>query len=109
MNEPLYELTVNFKGLTDEGARGLALWIVSSPETAHMTYWMSKAEAEDEDETEREEQIATAKWLNNGPVPTDSPGEYVNTWQCNNCGKIVTSKTACCPGCEARMEVDTNE
>jgi hypothetical protein len=50
MNEPLYELTVNFKCLTDEGARDLALWIVSSPETAHMIYWMSKAEAEDEPE-----------------------------------------------------------
>lgn len=55
MNEPLYELTVNFKGLTDEGARGLALWIVSSPETAHMIYWMSKAEAEDEPEVSGDE------------------------------------------------------
>lgn len=50
MNEPLYDLTVNFKNLTDEGARGLALWIASSPETAHMIYRMSKAEAEDEPE-----------------------------------------------------------
>lgn len=48
MTEPLYDLTVNFKNLTDEGARGLALWIVSSPETAHMIYWMSKAEPEGE-------------------------------------------------------------
>lgn len=55
MTEPLYDLTVNFKNLTDEGARGLALWIVSSPETAHMIYWMSKAEAEDEPEVSGDE------------------------------------------------------
>lgn len=55
MSEPLYDLTVNFKNLTDEGARDLALWIVSSPETAHMIYWMSKAEAEDEPEVSGDE------------------------------------------------------
>lgn len=50
MSEPVYELTVNFKGLTDEGVRMLQEWIISSSETAHMVYWMSKAEQEDEPE-----------------------------------------------------------
>lgn len=50
MSEPLYELTVNFKDLTDEGARFLTKWVISSPETEHMVYWISKAEQEDEPE-----------------------------------------------------------
>lgn len=46
-----------------------------------------------------------AKWINDGAISTDTPGEYVGVWKCSNCGKIVTSKTAYCPGCAARMEV----
>jgi len=103
MNEPLYDLTVNFRNLTDEGARGLVSWIVSSPETAHMTYWMSKTEADDsEDETKRTEQIA--KWEIDGGIPTGTPGEYVAAWKCSNCGKTKTAKTEYCPECGARME-----
>lgn len=49
-NEPLYDLTVNFKNLTDYGARILADWIINAPETVHMTYWISKEEHEDDDE-----------------------------------------------------------
>lgn len=47
MSEPLYELTVSFKGLTDDFVRVLQEWIISSPETTHMVYWMSKEEQED--------------------------------------------------------------
>jgi rubrerythrin len=50
-----------------------------------------------------------AKWIDRGGIPTGNPGEYVASWECINCGKIVTEKTAYCPGCGARMEVDTNE
>lgn len=103
MSEPLYELTVNFKDLTDYGVRALQEWIISSTETAYLVYWMSKAEQEDDGETERTEQIA--KWINHGGIPTGNPGEYVASWECMNCGKIVTAKTAHCPGCGARMEV----
>ena len=47
----------------------------------------------------------TAKWINDGAIPTDNQGEYVSAWKCSNCGKIFTAKTAYCPGCGARMEV----
>lgn len=53
--------------------------------------------------SERTEQIA--KWVNNGAIPTNNPGEYVAVWKCSNCGKIITEKTAYCPDCGARMEV----
>ena len=88
--KPLYDLTVNFKNLTDEGARGLALWILSSPETAHMIYWMSKAEAEDDGETER-----TGHWTET------EPGFY----ECSACRNTQIDKTDFCPDCGARMEV----
>lgn len=52
---------------------------------------------------EQIEQIA--KWEDDGVIPTDNPGEYVAVWKCSNCGKIITAKTARCPGCGARMEV----
>ena len=52
---------------------------------------------------ERTEQIA--EWINDGAIPTGSPGEYVAAWKCSNCGKIITAKTAYCPDCGARMEV----
>lgn len=102
MSEPLYELTVNFKDLTDEGARFLLKWIASSPETEHMVYWINKEEQEDNGETERTERIA--KWINHGGISTGNPGEYVASWECMNCGRISTSKTAYCPGCGSRME-----
>ena len=47
----------------------------------------------------------TAKWIDHGGIPTDNPGEYVASWECINCGKIVTEKTAYCPGCGAPMKV----
>ena len=52
---------------------------------------------------ERTKQIA--KWINDGAIPTDNPGEYVAAWKCSNCGKISTSKTVYCPSCGAKMEV----
>ena len=52
--------------------------------------------------SERTEQIA--KWTRDGGIPTGNPGEYVAAWNCSNCGKIFTAKTAYCPGCGARME-----
>ena len=103
MSEPLYELTVNFNGLTDEDARRLTNWIVSSPRTEHTVYWISKEKQEDDGETERTERIA--KWINHGGIPTGNPGEYVASWECTDCGKISTTKTAYCPGCGSRMEV----
>ena len=51
-DEPLYELTVHFEHLTDDGVRRLAEWIISSPETVHMTYWMSKQDQEEEEPEE---------------------------------------------------------
>ena len=107
MSEPLYELTVNFKDLTDEDARYLTNWIVSSPRTEHTVYWISKEKQEDDGETEQTERIA--KWIDAGAIPTDNPGEYVCTWKCSNCGKTSMSKTAYCPGCGARMEVNGDE
>ena len=47
----------------------------------------------------------TAKWIDHGGITTDNPGEYVASWECINCGKIVTKKTAYCPGCGAPMKV----
>ena len=107
MNEPLYELTVHFKDLTGEEARFLTKWIASAPETEHMVYWISKAEREDDVETERTEQIA--KWIDHGAIPTGNPGEYVASWECSKCGKIITAKTAYCPDCGARMEVSGDD
>ena len=52
-----------------------------------------------EERTER-----TAKWINDGGMPTGNPGEYVAAWKCSNCGRIFTAKTAYCPRCGARME-----
>lgn len=90
MTEPLYELTVNFKDLTDEGVRDLALWVISSPETTHMVYWMSKAEQEDDGETER-----TGHWTE------PETGFY----ECSACRNTQMDKTDFCPDCGARMEV----
>ncbi len=50
MNEPLYSLSVRFDGLTDEGAREMIIWVATSPETAHLTYWISKTEQDESQE-----------------------------------------------------------
>ena len=51
----------------------------------------------------------SAKWIDHGGIPTGNPGEYVASWECINCGKIFTAKTAYCPGCGARMEASGDE
>lgn len=53
--------------------------------------------------SERTERIT--KWIDLGGIPTGNPGKYVASWECMNCGKISTSKTAYCPRCGSRMEV----
>ena len=49
-NEPLYSLSVHFDDLTDEGARDMIIWLATSPETAHLTYWISKTEQDEPEE-----------------------------------------------------------
>ena len=97
MNEPLYELTVNFKGLTDDVVRVLQEWIISSPETAPMVYWMSKAVQEDDGEMERTGHWETVEY-------EIQRGETETRYRCSKCGGLQYAMSNYCPDCGARME-----
>lgn len=102
MSEPMYELTVNFKELTDDGVRMLQEWIISSPETAHMVYWMSKAEQEDDGETERTGHWETVEY-------EVQRGETETRYRCSECGRLEYTMANYCPDCGAMMEASGDE
>ena len=102
MSEPLYELTANFKDLTDDGVRMLQEWIISSPETAHMVYWISKAEQEDDGETERTGHWETVEY-------EVQRGETEIRYRCSECGRLQYTMTNYCPDCGAMMEASGDD